>query len=104
MASANDPASVEAQLRSSYPELGPALASLSPPAGVLLKYGTAGFRARAELLEKRQLRAFERSLVQLRVTPCELCVIEHGTIDFRAEHARATKVNARKVELRHVLP
>ena len=56
MASANDPASVEAQLRSSYPELGPALASLSPPAGVLLKYGTAGFRARAELLESTFLR------------------------------------------------
>lgn len=48
--------SIVAALATSFPSLGPELAQLSPPPGATLKYGTAGFRTRAELLDSTFLR------------------------------------------------
>ena len=44
------------QVAESLPELGAAFEELAPPEGVTLKYGTAGFRTKAELLDSTFLR------------------------------------------------
>ena len=58
--------SLEDWLRSSYPSLEAALSGLAPPAGVLLKYGTAGFREKADILDSTFFRMGMLALLRSR--------------------------------------